>query len=106
MAEAFDTLQAARELTSAGLDRDHAEAIAKAIRQGHGELVTKSDLKAETADLKAETADLKSQMAELKTEISDLKSEFKSDLLNQQRWFIGVLLATQALLFAALRYLG
>ena len=92
MAEAFDTLRAARDLTTAGLDRDHAEAIANAIRRGQGELVTESDLKAEIAGPK--------------TGMAEFKAELKSDLASQQRWHIGVLLATQALLFAALRYLG
>ena len=81
MAETFDTLQAAHDLASSGIEREHAEAIAKAIRQGQGELATKTDLKAGLAEFKA---------------------EIKSDLTSQQRWFVTVLLASQALLFTAL----
>ena len=46
-ATAFDTLRAARDLENAGMDRDQAEAVASAIRNGQGELASKSDLRAE-----------------------------------------------------------
>ena len=50
-AGAFDTLTAARNLEAAGVERSQAEAIAKAIRDGQGELVTKDHLDAKLADL-------------------------------------------------------
>ena len=50
-ASAFDTLTAARNLEAAGVERSQAEAIAKAIRDGQGELVTKDHLDAKLADL-------------------------------------------------------
>jgi len=40
----FDTLTAARELEAAGLDRRQAEAIAKTVRNGQGDLATKADV--------------------------------------------------------------
>lgn len=46
---AFDTLAAARNLEGAGIARDHAEAIAEAIRSGQGDLVTKDHLDAAMA---------------------------------------------------------
>lgn len=51
MAEAaFDTLAAARALKDAGVEPEHAEAIANAVREaanvGREELATKSDLAA------------------------------------------------------------
>ena len=46
---AFDTLAAARNLEGAGIARDHAEAIAEAIRPGQGDLVTKDHLDAAMA---------------------------------------------------------
>lgn len=51
----FDTLAAARDLESAGMDRPQAEAVAAAIRAGQGELATKADLAhlATKADLAA-----------------------------------------------------
>ena len=48
---AFDSLTAARDLEAAGFDRSQAEAIAGAIRNGQGELVTKDHLDAKLADL-------------------------------------------------------
>lgn len=42
----FDTLSAARELEAAGADRILAEAIAKTVRDGQGDLATKSDVAA------------------------------------------------------------
>ena len=46
MEQAFDTLQAACDLESSGLERKQAEAVAAADRSGQGELVTKADLAA------------------------------------------------------------
>ena len=43
-AASFDTLAAARELESAGMDRAQAEAVAGAIRNGQGELATKAGI--------------------------------------------------------------
>ena len=40
----FDTLSAARELEAAGVERSQAEAIAKVVRDGQGELATKADI--------------------------------------------------------------
>lgn len=47
MTAAFDTLAAARELETAGMDRQQAEAVASVVRQGQGDLASKSDLRAE-----------------------------------------------------------
>ena len=44
MSAAFDTLTAVRKLEAAGMDRKQAEAVAAAIRQGHGNLLTTGDL--------------------------------------------------------------
>ena len=52
-ASAFDTLTAARDLESAGLDKRHAEAIVAAIRSGQGDLATKSDIAAVKSDIAA-----------------------------------------------------
>ena len=46
MATAFDTLEAAEALEHAGIPRKHAEAVAKQIRAGQGELATKTDIAA------------------------------------------------------------
>ena len=53
MPATFDTLTAARELEAAGLDRHHAEAIAKTVRDGQGELATRADVDALRTDIAA-----------------------------------------------------
>ena len=40
----FDTLSVAENLQDAGIERKHAEAIAKAVKAGQGDLATKSDI--------------------------------------------------------------
>ena len=54
MIEAVDTLKIADDLEASGLVREQAKAIAQAVRQGRGDLVTKSDLDAGLAGLKAD----------------------------------------------------
>ena len=51
MTAAFDTLDAARRLEAAGMQRDQAEAIAAVFRQSQGALVTTADLSALEARL-------------------------------------------------------
>ena len=48
MSAAFDTLDAARQLEDAGMDRRHAEAVATVVRKGQGELATKDDIATST----------------------------------------------------------
>ena len=48
----FDTLSAAHELEAAGADRTLAEAIARTVRDGQGELATKSDVRALKSDVR------------------------------------------------------
>lgn len=45
MSAAFDTLDAARRLEDAGMDRKHAEAVATIVRDSQGELATAGQLK-------------------------------------------------------------
>ena len=40
----FDTLRAARDLEAAGFDRAQAETLAAVIRNGQGDLATKTDI--------------------------------------------------------------
>ncbi len=58
MAAAFDTLSAAKELQSAGFERTQAEAVARAIRAGQGNLATKDDIGALRAEMGALRAEL------------------------------------------------
>ena len=49
----FDTLAVARDLEASGIGKEPAEAVARAIRQGHAGLATKADLEALRADVAA-----------------------------------------------------
>ncbi len=40
----FDTLTTSKDLQQAGIETRHAEAIALAIKDSHGELATKADI--------------------------------------------------------------
>jgi len=62
----FDTLTAARELEAVGVERPQAEAIAKTVRNGQGELATKADIAAVKSDIGA----VKSDVATLKWIVS------------------------------------
>ena len=53
MAAAFDTLSAAKELQAAGFEQAQAEAVAKIIRAGQGDLATKDDIGAVRTELAA-----------------------------------------------------
>ena len=70
----FDTLTAARELEAAGVERGPAEAIAKAIRDGQGELATGADI-----------ARLDSRLDVLHSRLDALESR-----LNTLQWVIGI----------------
>ena len=70
----FDTLTAARDLEAAGFDRSQAEALAKAIRDGQGELATKADI-----------ARLDSRLDVLHSRLDALESR-----LNTLQWVIGI----------------
>ena len=62
-AGAFDTLSAARELEAAGVERPHAEAIAKAIAHGDERAATKSDLDTSVAGLRMDITAVRSELA-------------------------------------------
>ena len=53
-AATFDTLTAARELKAAGIEAEHAEAIAGAVRQAVSADRDELAMKADIADLKAD----------------------------------------------------
>ena len=53
-ASTFDTLKAMNDLTRAGIDQKHAEAIVNIHRNAGEELVTKNDLKTAVAEIRAD----------------------------------------------------
>ena len=58
MAAAFDTLSAAKELQAAGFEQTQAEAVAKIVRAGQGDLASKDDMAALRTELGAQRAEL------------------------------------------------
>ena len=75
MSLAVDTLQLAKSLAEAGMDRAQAEVLSSALARGlrDGDLATKSDLEALRKDLKADIEsgkkDQKIESATIRTEI-------------------------------------
>ncbi|MDE0330246.1 MAG: hypothetical protein OXL41_00100 [Nitrospinae bacterium] len=80
----FDTLATARALKEAGLEERQAEAIAEAIREGQGDLATKTDIEALKSDIEKlrfeSKADLEKTKVELKADIEKFRGEAKTDL--------------------------
>ena len=56
----IDSIAVARQLTDAGIERSHADAVASAIHQAaeHGDYATRADLTAHRADVRADLAAL------------------------------------------------
>lgn len=77
VAAAFDTLSAAKELQAAGFEQTQAEAVAKIIRAGQGDLATKDDL-----------AGVHTQMGVPGKEIGALRAE-----LGAIKWVLGLVAA-------------
>ena len=90
-AATFDTLSAARELKAAGIEPEHAEAIAGTVRQATAAdreaLATKADLAELRADMQA---DLRAAIEPLatKAELAGLRAE-----LGTVRWTVGLIAA-------------
>ena len=80
-AAALDTLSVARDLEAAGIERGHAEAIAKVVHLGDERAATKADLDTAIAALRTATkADLDTAKADLGTAIAALRATTKADL--------------------------
>ena len=80
-AAALDTLSVARDLEAAGIERGHAEAIAKVVHLGDERAATKADLDTAIAALRTATkADLDTAKADLDTAIAALRAATKADL--------------------------
>ena len=94
-----DTLSIARNLRSAGVERDlaeaHAEAIANAIEQQHGDIATKDFVSAQVNTLRGE----------LKTVESNLLGEMKTCDLRMLRWVIGAIFTSMGLTIAAVSFI-
>ena len=69
-ATAFDTLSAAQDLEAAGIERKHAEAIAKVVNHGDERAATKADLEAATTALDARMTNLEASMTALEARMT------------------------------------
>ena len=69
----FDTLSVAENLQDAGIERKHAEAIAKAIKAGQGGPTTKSDFNQVRAEISQVRADMNSNFQRLEDKINNLR---------------------------------
>lgn len=84
----INTLSIARDLSEAGIERPHAEAIANAMGTQQGDVATKDFVHAEISAVRAE----------IRAEISELEARLV-------RWIVGTVFAASGLLFAALRFI-
>ncbi len=86
----IDTLKTARDLRTAGLPQEQAEAVAHAINEAHqadfAKLATKDDLARLEAATKADIARLeaavKADLATTKADIARLETSTKADIRN------------------------
>lgn len=62
MDTSFDTLEAARKLEAAGMERKQAEAVATVISHGDRQAATKADLDTTAAALRADIASLEARL--------------------------------------------
>ena len=103
MAQAFDTLSAARELEASGFNREQAEAIAAIVRAGQGDLATKADIRQVREQLERSREQLEHKIevantqlrGEVKQDIAELRGEVKQDIAELRgenrllKWMIG-----------------
>ena len=79
-AAALDTLSVARDLEAAGIERGHAEAIAKAVHHGDERAATKADLDQLRAATKADIDQLRADIDQLRAAFEQHRAATKADL--------------------------
>jgi len=109
----LDTLAVAQEMTAGGINREHAEVIANAIRKvaEQGDHVTADQFKAGIAELRTEIAELRAEqrteIAEVRTEIANLDTRLSTQVAGVRteignletrliKWIVGTVLTTVA----------
>lgn len=103
---AFDTLQTAENLKSAGIEELHAKAIATAMRDAvisgtatRADLVEfKSEITSEFAEFKSEVRD---EISGVKSEISELRGEMKAENASMKVWLMTTTIAVGGIIIAA-----
>ena len=86
-----NTLSIASDLSEAGIEKPHAEAIANAIGTRQEDVATKDFVRAEISTVRAEISTVRTEMSALETRLV--------------RWMVGTVFAASGLLFAALRFI-
>ena len=84
MAAAFDTLSAAKELEAAGFEQTQAEAVAKIVRAGQGDLATQDDITV----VRTEVGAVRTEVDAVRTEVSAVRTE-----LGAMKWVLGLVAA-------------
>ena len=79
-ATAFDTLSAAQDLEAAGIERKHAEAIAKVVNHGDERAATKADLDTATTALEARMTNIEARMTTLEASMTTLEARVTATL--------------------------
>lgn len=91
----INTLSIASDLSKAGIERSHAEAIANAIGTRQRDVATKDFVRAEISGVRAE---IRAEIGAVRTEMGALETRLV-------RWVVGTVFAASGLLFAALRFI-
>jgi len=98
----INTLSIASDLSEAGIERSHAEAIAHAIGTLPEDIATKDFVRAEIGALRAE---MRTETGAIRTEIGTVRTEMNALEARLVRWVVGTVFAASGLLFAALRFI-
>ena len=98
----INTLSIASDLSKAGIERSHAEAIAHAIGTLPEDVATKDFVRAEISGVRAE---IRAEIGAVRTEIGVVRTEMSALEARLVRWVVGTVFAASGLLFAALRFI-
>ena len=98
---AFDTLEAARRLKSAGIDSEHAEAMVDFMGQSVNQLVTREhfDLTVERLNAAIATID-----AKIDTKVQALESTMRTEIMRAALIVVGVIIPAIGLMIAIVEF--
>ena len=111
----LDTLTLADRLTEAGVEQKHANAIAHAIHDAQGDVVTKGDIEhlATRADLERFATKTDLERFATKADLANLQAATKADLANLQTQMAAMesrlawrVIGAVAVIGAILRFVG
>ena len=98
---AFDTLEAARRLKSAGIDSEHAEAMVDFMGQSVNQLVTKEHFDLTVERLNAAIATLD---AKIDTRVQALESTLRAEIMRAALIVVGVMIPGIGLMMAIMEF--